>query len=670
MVDTQHFCLRWNNYQSSITSAFENLRDDEDFVDVTLACDGRSLKAHRVVLSACSTYFRELLKSTPCKHPVIVLQDVAFTDLHALVEFIYHGEVNVHQRSLSSFLKTAEILRVSGLTQQQAEETHGMHTSLGANLPSGVVHHPIYPEKMLDDSLYVSQGASPPPHLTSLQNSSSPHGGSGGGGGGGTNGGNAPMVNQLLKRAAAAAALRRERNNSCHSDEMALKRHRMSVDSNGPTSNRDPDVICNTPQTTATDFSSSASKQSINLPSPQGKDQLRQQDSIVGHPNSGNNSFSINSSSNLIKSSINNNNNNINNNNNLNNNLLHSKENSGSGGGGGGGGGGGVCGSGSMPTSLGTSNGSNAGSICSAEKESLASSPSERSAEDVKSEPLELLCGTGGDHENSSDSVTDDHGDLGKSGLDVKGSLRSPNEHDLDSNMHHHGGAQFLMNASESKLFQTPPSFNFSMAALAADPSALAGFNTQALQAVELAGSPQGMSIAASMAAQRPPSPPEAGSPHGGHGHGINRLSSLPLPLTACHRCDVCGKLLSTKLTLKRHKEQQHLQPLNNAVCNLCHKVFRTLNSLNNHKSIYHRRQKILHHHHHAHLHGQHPFAAVAAAVGGGGGAVSPLHHGSAAAAAAAAAAVAAGHHEILNNNAGASDCDIKHSVAAKLEYL
>uniref|UniRef100_A0A182VYF3 C2H2-type domain-containing protein n=1 Tax=Anopheles minimus TaxID=112268 RepID=A0A182VYF3_9DIPT len=184
-----------------------------------------------------------------------------------------------------------------------------------------------------------------------------------------------------------------------------------------------------------------------------------------------------------------------------------------------------------------------------------------------------------------------------------------------------------------------------------------------------------GMSMAASMASQRSASPPDGGPSvhggHGGHGHGINRLS-LPLPLAACHRCDVCGKLLSTKLTLKRHKEQQHLQPLNNAVCNLCHKVFRTLNSLNNHKSIYHRRQKILHHHHHAHLHGQHPFAAVAAAVGGGGGAASPLHHGTAAAAAAAAVAAATGaaHHELLNNNAGGSDCDIKHSVATKLEYM
>lgn len=75
-------------------------------------------------------------------------------------------------------------------------------------------------------------------------------------------------------------------------------------------------------------------------------------------------------------------------------------------------------------------------------------------------------------------------------------------------------------------------------------------------------------------------------------GSGTGRHLNLPLPLTASHRCDVCGKLLSTKLTLKRHKEQQHLQPLNNAVCNLCQKVFRTLNSLNNHKSIYHRRQK------------------------------------------------------------------------------
>jgi len=64
-----------------------------------------------------------IAQSTPCKHPVIVLQDVVFDDLQALVEFIYHGEVNVHQRNLSSFLKTAEVLRVSGLTQPSDSTT-------------------------------------------------------------------------------------------------------------------------------------------------------------------------------------------------------------------------------------------------------------------------------------------------------------------------------------------------------------------------------------------------------------------------------------------------------------------------------------------------------------------------------------------------------------------
>ncbi|XP_063975066.1 broad-complex core protein isoform X9 [Diachasmimorpha longicaudata] len=162
MVDTQHFCLRWNNYQSSITSAFENLRDDEDFVDVTLACDGKSLKAHRVVLSACSPYFRELLKSTPCKHPVIVLQDVAFSDLHALVEFIYHGEVNVHQRSLSSFLKTAEVLRVSGLTQQ-ADATERDELSQVRALAARTNHVSSH-EKLSDEGF--PRGGSPPTPAT------------------------------------------------------------------------------------------------------------------------------------------------------------------------------------------------------------------------------------------------------------------------------------------------------------------------------------------------------------------------------------------------------------------------------------------------------------------------------------------------------------------------
>lgn len=58
----QQYCLRWNNHSDSIISEFEVLLGQEDFVDVTLSCDRQSVKAHKVVLSACSTYFRRLLK--------------------------------------------------------------------------------------------------------------------------------------------------------------------------------------------------------------------------------------------------------------------------------------------------------------------------------------------------------------------------------------------------------------------------------------------------------------------------------------------------------------------------------------------------------------------------------------------------------------------------------
>jgi len=61
--DGQLFSLRWHDFQSSILSSFRHLRDSEDFVDVTLACDGgRYFTAHKMVLSACSPYFRHLLK--------------------------------------------------------------------------------------------------------------------------------------------------------------------------------------------------------------------------------------------------------------------------------------------------------------------------------------------------------------------------------------------------------------------------------------------------------------------------------------------------------------------------------------------------------------------------------------------------------------------------------
>ncbi|KAF7269634.1 hypothetical protein GWI33_017317 [Rhynchophorus ferrugineus] len=117
----QHFCLRWNNFQANITSQFEALRYNEDFTDVTIACEGQQLQAHKVVLSACSPYFKELFKANPCTHPIIFMRDVEARHIMALMEFMYVGEVNVSQTHLSAFLKTAESLKIRGLTDTSSE---------------------------------------------------------------------------------------------------------------------------------------------------------------------------------------------------------------------------------------------------------------------------------------------------------------------------------------------------------------------------------------------------------------------------------------------------------------------------------------------------------------------------------------------------------------------
>jgi hypothetical protein len=60
--DQQQFFLKWNDFQSNMVSSFKHLRDEKSFTDVTLACDGQTCKAHKMVLSACSPYFKSLLE--------------------------------------------------------------------------------------------------------------------------------------------------------------------------------------------------------------------------------------------------------------------------------------------------------------------------------------------------------------------------------------------------------------------------------------------------------------------------------------------------------------------------------------------------------------------------------------------------------------------------------
>uniref|UniRef100_A0A1A9X2V6 BTB domain-containing protein n=1 Tax=Glossina brevipalpis TaxID=37001 RepID=A0A1A9X2V6_9MUSC len=125
--NNQQFCLRWNNYQNNLTNVFDELLQNESFVDVTLACEGQSIKAHKVVLSACSPYFQTLFYDNPCQHPIVIMRDVRWQELKALMEFMYKGEINVSQDQINPLLKVAEMLKIRGLAEVNSTGTAAAH---------------------------------------------------------------------------------------------------------------------------------------------------------------------------------------------------------------------------------------------------------------------------------------------------------------------------------------------------------------------------------------------------------------------------------------------------------------------------------------------------------------------------------------------------------------
>nr|XP_012150752.1 PREDICTED: longitudinals lacking protein, isoform G-like isoform X25 [Megachile rotundata] len=126
MEDDQQFCLRWNNHQSTLIQNFDTLLESGTLVDCTLAAEGKYLKAHKVVLSACSPYFEGLLSEHYDKHPVFILKDVKFKELKAMMDYMYRGEVNISQDQLAALLKAAESLQIKGLSESKTSGSNKM----------------------------------------------------------------------------------------------------------------------------------------------------------------------------------------------------------------------------------------------------------------------------------------------------------------------------------------------------------------------------------------------------------------------------------------------------------------------------------------------------------------------------------------------------------------
>ena len=113
---SEKFILKWNDYQLNWNRSLSELRKTTDLSDVTLISDDKvKFSAHKIILSACSNMFKFIFKDNTHANPLLYLGGVSSVNLGLILDYIYHGEVNLFQEQLDSFLETAQKLEIQGL---------------------------------------------------------------------------------------------------------------------------------------------------------------------------------------------------------------------------------------------------------------------------------------------------------------------------------------------------------------------------------------------------------------------------------------------------------------------------------------------------------------------------------------------------------------------------
>merc|ERR1712025_155409 len=112
----EKFSLKWNDFQTNVSSSFSKLRAERDFFDVTLVSDDEvHISSHKLVLYASSDFFKNILRKSDHANPLIYLSGVKSKELNFVIDYIYNGEVQLFQSDLDSFLDIAQKLQIDGL---------------------------------------------------------------------------------------------------------------------------------------------------------------------------------------------------------------------------------------------------------------------------------------------------------------------------------------------------------------------------------------------------------------------------------------------------------------------------------------------------------------------------------------------------------------------------
>ena len=122
-----------NDFSFEAAKTLSSLFDQPDFCDVTLVCgDQNQILAHKVILASGSPFFKNILSLNPHPKPLLYLR-LKFSDLQAIVSFMYTGQCKVAQIELDRFLEIAKSLDIVGLAKDEDVKVTNNETINHAN---------------------------------------------------------------------------------------------------------------------------------------------------------------------------------------------------------------------------------------------------------------------------------------------------------------------------------------------------------------------------------------------------------------------------------------------------------------------------------------------------------------------------------------------------------
>ena len=123
-IEMDTFCLKWNDFEENRRNFFGKLRNEKHLFDVTLvAGDGYRLKAHKIILSSGSLFFKQIFDENEEKTMLVYIKGMTVDKLNNTIDFIYNGQVDIAQNELEDFLDTANDLKLMGLEMQNQNQT-------------------------------------------------------------------------------------------------------------------------------------------------------------------------------------------------------------------------------------------------------------------------------------------------------------------------------------------------------------------------------------------------------------------------------------------------------------------------------------------------------------------------------------------------------------------